>query len=57
MKECKILQHNKADDFVLATGKQYSVKKFVDIVAKKLNLNFRKVKELIPKLMLTQMYP
>jgi len=34
----KILQNNKADDFVLATGKQYSVKKFIDIVAKKLNL-------------------
>jgi len=26
----KILQHHKADDFVLATGKTYSVKKFVD---------------------------
>ncbi len=33
-----ILQHNTPDDFVIATGKQYSVKHFVDCVAKELGL-------------------
>ena len=34
----KILQYNKPDDFVISTGKQYSVKQFVNIVAKKLKM-------------------
>ena len=33
----KILQHKKPDDFVIATGKNFSVKYFINIVAKKLN--------------------
>jgi GDPmannose 4,6-dehydratase len=32
----KILQQKKPDDFVIATGKQYSVRQFVDLVSKKL---------------------
>ena len=32
----KILQQKKPDDFVIATGKQYSVRQFVNIVSKKL---------------------
>ena len=32
----KILQQKKPDDFVIATGKQYSVRQFVDLVARKL---------------------
>ena len=35
----KILQHKKPDDWVIATNKDQTVKKFVDIVAKKLNIN------------------
>ena len=34
----KILQQKKSDDFVIATGKQYSVKQFVDLVAKRLDI-------------------
>ena len=34
----KILQHKKADDWVICTGKQYSVKQFINLVAKKINL-------------------
>ncbi len=37
----KILQQNKPDDFVIATGKQYSVRQFVDIVSKKLGFKIR----------------
>ena len=37
----KILQHNKPDDFVIATGKQYSVKYFVNKVCKKLSIKIR----------------
>ena len=32
----KILQQKKPDDYVIATGKQYSVKQFVSIVSQKL---------------------
>ena len=32
----KILQQKKPDDFVIATGKQYSVRQFVDLVSRKL---------------------
>ena len=35
----KILQHNKPDDFVISTGKMFSVKDFVNRVAKKFDLN------------------
>ena len=34
----KILQYKKADDWVICTGKQYSVKQFINLVAKKINL-------------------
>ena len=35
----KILQQRKPDDYVIATGKQYSIRQFINLVAKKLNLN------------------
>jgi len=34
----KILQQKEPDDYVIATGIQYSIKQFIDITAKKLNL-------------------
>jgi GDPmannose 4,6-dehydratase len=34
----KILQQKKADDYVIATGKQYSVKSFINLVAKELKM-------------------
>ena len=34
----KILQHKKPDDWVISTGKQYSVKQFINLVAKKIKL-------------------
>ena len=34
-----MLQKNKPDDYVISTGKQYSVKKFIEISAKKLGIN------------------
>ena len=34
----KILQSKKPNDYVIATGKQYSVKEFVDLVLKELNI-------------------
>jgi len=34
----KILQHKKPDDFIISTGKQYSIKHFVNLVAKKLKM-------------------
>ena len=30
----KILNHKKADDFVISTEKQYSIKEFVNLVCK-----------------------
>ena len=36
----KILQHKTPDDFVVATGKNYSVKDLVNLVLKKLNIRF-----------------
>ncbi|OUW63543.1 MAG: GDP-mannose 4,6-dehydratase [Pelagibacteraceae bacterium TMED201] len=36
----KILQQKKADDFVIATGKNYSVKDLVNLVLKKLNIKY-----------------
>ncbi len=35
----KILQQKKPSDYVIATGKQYSVKQFINIVLKKLKMN------------------
>ena len=37
----RILQQKKADDYVVATGVQYSIKQFVDLTAKKLNLKLK----------------
>lgn len=37
----KILQHKKPDDFVIATGKQYSVKYFINRVCKKLKIDIK----------------
>ena len=34
----KMLQQNSPDDYIIATGKQYSIKQFVNFTAKKLNL-------------------
>ena len=36
----KMLQQKKPDDFIISTGKQYSVKQFVNIVLNELNLDF-----------------
>ena len=35
----KILQHNKADDFVVCTGKQYTIKQFINMVLKQLKIS------------------
>ncbi len=37
----KILQHNRPDDFVICTGKQYSIKDFISLVAKDLNMKIK----------------
>ena len=37
----RILQHNKPDDFVIATGKQYSVKFFINKVCQKLKIKIK----------------
>ena len=37
----KILQQKKPDDYVIATGIQYSVKEFVNLTAKKLKLKIK----------------
>ena len=34
----KILQHKKPDDFVICTGKQYSIKQFINMVAESLKM-------------------
>ena len=34
----KILQNNKPEDFVICTGKQYSIKEFINLVSKELKL-------------------
>ena len=34
----KILQQKKPDDYVIATGKQYSIRQFINFVSKKLNM-------------------
>ena len=35
---CKMLQRNKPDDYVIATGQQYSVKEFINFTAKELGI-------------------
>ena len=37
----KILQQRKPDDYVIATGKQYSIKQFVNLTASRLNLKLK----------------
>ena len=39
----KIMQHNKPDDFVICTGKQYTIKQFINMVAQelKIKINWR----------------
>ncbi len=37
----KILQQKKPDDFVISTGKQYSIKKFIELVAKQLKIKIK----------------
>jgi len=37
----KILQQKKPDDFVVATGKNYTIKEFINIVSKKLDLKIK----------------
>ena len=37
----KILQYKKPDDFVISTGKQYSIKHFVRLVSKELNMEVK----------------
>ena len=37
----KILQHKKPDDWVIATNKEQTVKKFIEIVSKKLNMKLK----------------
>ena len=34
----KICQYKKPDDFVIATGKQYSIKEFIEIVSSQLGM-------------------
>ena len=36
----KILQHRKPDDFIIATGKQYSVKEFINKVLNLLGITY-----------------
>ncbi len=37
----KILQQKKPDDFVIATGKQYSIRQFINFASKKLNMRIK----------------
>ena len=37
----KILQYKKPEDFVICTGKQYTIKQFINMVAKQLKLKLR----------------
>ena len=37
----KILQQKKPDDYVIATGKQYSIKQFINMTAKKLKMKIK----------------
>ena len=37
----KILQNKQPDDFVICTGKQYSIKEFINLVSKELKMNIK----------------
>jgi len=37
----KILQHKQPDDFVICTGKQYTIKQFINMVAKELDMKIK----------------
>jgi len=37
----KILQQNEPDDYIIATGKQYSIKEFINITTKQLNIKIK----------------
>ena len=37
----KILQYKRPEDFVICTGKQYSIKQFINMVTKALNMNIK----------------
>ena len=37
----KILQHKQPDDFIVCTGKQYTIKQFINMVAKELNMKIK----------------
>ena len=37
----KILQHKQPDDFVICTGKQYTIKQFINLVAQELNMKIK----------------
>ena len=37
----KILQHKEPDDFIIATGKQYSIKEFINLTAKQLKMKIK----------------
>ena len=37
----KILQHKQAEDFVICTGKQYTIKQFINMVAKELDMKIK----------------
>ena len=46
----KILQYKKPEDFVICTGNQYSIKNFINLVAKELKLKLDgRVKVLMKK--------
>jgi GDPmannose 4,6-dehydratase len=44
-----ILQQDKPDDFVIATGKTYSVREFLDVVFERLGLNWKDYVEIDPR--------
>ena len=37
----KILQHKQPEDFVICTGKQYTIKQFINMVAKELDMKIK----------------
>jgi GDPmannose 4,6-dehydratase len=44
-----MLQHQQADDFVIATGHTYSIREFLDLVFSKLDLNWNDYVEIDPR--------
>ena len=45
----KILQQKTPEDYVIATGKQYSIRTFVNIVCKKLNIKIKWIGKVLKK--------